>query len=636
MTARTFIVNELVRSPEQGPEDRLTFTTGVNVIVGMPNTGKSKWLQMLNYLLVSEDAPADVFGEVVAAKYSSLKGTLTLAGDSLEVERRWDSNTPKNRIFVNGEVTNIKEFLLDVQNRLGIPVLHYPQGNPLGQRTWPELGWRSLYRHMYRRQQFWSDIADRQPESEQHACILQFCGLAEKLFSEEYGKLVEKQKRIIELQAQKEHFLDTLSHVSKDLLSAEEIGVGLTPQSLDAARKRVQTEIEQLQTERQAILAELTAKVQASSTAGAVAPDRLDKLTEELANFESRDEQLRVALERNQARLAEMLVYRASIEQEAGRLERAMKAGSLLADLKVTHCPACDQPVMPQSSSSDCYLCHRPMPTSLATASAARLEMEMEQTKAVLQEATEMVSVLVKDKERLEAESVQVRSRIAQIRSMLRPVRMAAATLLPPEIGLLDMKMGQKQEQIAQIDRVAKSLAYREVLAKEINSIQQETTALEREVATQSGALDFEKASDQLRDGMVTYLNAIKAVVPNAWTQKEPKVLLDERKARFLVGERKWDTQLGGTLSLYYLLAYHYALMGLVEVDSCHFPGFLALDFPAELDGASTRDTENFAVEPFVALLAADGFESCQVIAAGAAFENLSGANRIEFTKVWA
>ena len=52
---RTFSVVELVRTPEHGPEDRLSFAAGVNVIVGMPNTGKSKWLQMLNYLLVSED-----------------------------------------------------------------------------------------------------------------------------------------------------------------------------------------------------------------------------------------------------------------------------------------------------------------------------------------------------------------------------------------------------------------------------------------------------------------------------------------------------------------------------------------------------------------------------------------------------
>lgn len=635
MTARTFSVSELVRSPEQGPEDRLTLAPGVNVIVGIPNTGKSRWLRMLNYLLVSEDAPADAFGEDLASKYTSIKAKLVLAGETLEVERRWDNNTPRNRVFVNGDATTLKDFLLDMQNRLGIPVLHYPQGNPYGQRTWPELGWRSLYRHMYRRQQFWGDIADKQPESEQHACILQFCGLAKKLFSEEYGKLVEKQKRIIELQAQKEHFLATLSQVSKDLLSAEEIGVGLTPQSLDAARARVQSEIDALLKERQDILTELTTKVHLAAALGSEPPEKLDKITEELAGLEGRGEQLRIALERNQIRLAEITAYRTSVEQEAERLQRAIKAGSLLADLKVTHCPACDQPVTPQESDSTCYLCHRAMPASPSAASKARIEMELEQTRAILQEANEMLGVLVKDKERLDAEAISVRNRIGQIRSMLRPVRTAAASVLPPEIGLSDMKVGQKQEQIAQIERVAKSLAYREVLAQQISEIQKETAKLEQDVSAQSGALDFEKASDRLRDGMVTYLNAIEKAVPSSWTQKEPKVVLDDRKARFLVGDRKWDTQLGGTLSLFYLLAYHYALMGLVKEESCHFPGFLVLDFPAELDGASTRDSENFVVDPFVDLLATEGFQNCQVIAAGAAFENLKGANRIEFTKVW-
>ena len=85
--------------------------------------------------------------------------------------------------------------------------------------------------------------------------------------------------------------------------------------------------------------------------------------------------------------------------------------------------------------------------------------MEIAQTRAVLQEATEMVSMLERDRHRLEREHEQIRRRIVQIRSMLRPVRAAAAAVLPPEIGLLDMNVGQRQEQIAQIDRVARSLA---------------------------------------------------------------------------------------------------------------------------------------------------------------------------------
>jgi DNA repair exonuclease SbcCD ATPase subunit len=445
----------------------------------------------------------------------------------------------------------------------------------------------------------------------------------------------EKQKRIIELQAQKDHFVATLSQVSKELLSVNEIGVGLTPESLEAARQRVQGEIEQLQTERQSFIAALAAQVNTQPAPRAEEQSELDRLAEELAELEARGEQIQVAVERNELRLTEMMAYRSSVEQEAGRLERAMKAGSVLAELKVTHCPVCDQPISPQASDTTCFLCHRPMTASAAATSAARLEMEVAQTKAVWQEATEMVAVLEKDRERLKADTDQVKTRVTRIRSMLRPVRHAAAAILPPEIGILDMKVGQKQEQIAQIDRVAKTLAYRDVLGQEIRAIQQETARLEQEVTSQSGGLDFEQASGRLQDGMTNYLNAINSAVSNSWTQKEPRVRLDEKKARFLVGDRKWDSQLGGTLQLYYLIAYHYALMSLVKHSTCHFPGFLALDFPAEVDGASTRDTENFAVEPFVKLLAGDPYRGCQVIAAGVAFENLTGAHRIGFSKIW-
>ena len=41
-------------------------------------------------------------------------------------------------------------------------------------QTWPELSFRTLLRHIYRQQRFWSDLADKQPEGDQHACLLHF------------------------------------------------------------------------------------------------------------------------------------------------------------------------------------------------------------------------------------------------------------------------------------------------------------------------------------------------------------------------------------------------------------------------------------------------------------------------------
>jgi hypothetical protein len=33
-------------------------------------------------------------------------------------------------------------------------------------------------------------VADQQPDGEQHACLLQFLGLAERIYTDEYGQLV--------------------------------------------------------------------------------------------------------------------------------------------------------------------------------------------------------------------------------------------------------------------------------------------------------------------------------------------------------------------------------------------------------------------------------------------------------------
>ena len=635
-TSQRFMITQLARTPETGPDDLLEFKEGVNVIVGPPNTGKTKWLQMLDYVLGNDGVPEDVFGEDLAEKYETITAHLIVAGQELQVQRRWKEAGAKGKVFLNGEPMALKEFLHDLLARLGIPILHYPQGNPLGQRTWPELGWRSLYRHMYRRQTMWGDIADKQPESEQHASILQFVGLAEKLFSEEYGTLVEKQKKIIELQASKDQYMAVLTDVSKQLLTADELGVGLSPQSIEAARQRTQSEIAALNDRRVDLLSSLTQTVSAQQSTDS--PSGVDDLAERLSRLQVRQDDLLSAQKKAVARLTEMIEYGKSIHEEIGRLERAKRAGIVLADLKVTHCPACDRPIetAPQASDS-CYVCLRPFGTSKPGLTRLdRVEFELEQLRATHSEADEMVASLRAEVERLSAEQASDRSQIAMLRNMLRPIRSAAAAVLPPEIGVIDMEIGQHQERLSQIDRVSNSLSYRDVLSAEIDKIQAEAGRLESEVAAQSAALDFERASDQLADGMNTYLNSIHQKSPSSWTQKEVRVRLDEKRVRCLVGDRRWNSQLGGTLSLYFLISYHYSLMTLADKEGCHFPGFVALDFQAELeDGPSVADRENFVLEPFIELLATEKYSACQVIAAGAAFENLVGAHRIEFSKIW-
>ena len=100
-----------------------------------------------------------------------------------------------SKVLLNEQAVSLKDYREVLMSRLEIPIVHYPQGNPLGPRAWPELGWRSLFRAIIRQQRFWGTFADQQPESEQHACLMQFLGVAASLFSAEFDTLVKTRER---------------------------------------------------------------------------------------------------------------------------------------------------------------------------------------------------------------------------------------------------------------------------------------------------------------------------------------------------------------------------------------------------------------------------------------------------------
>jgi hypothetical protein len=626
-------IREVIRFPENGPEDRLSFELGVNVLVGVPNTGKSKWLRMIDYLFADDNKPAEVFEEEITEKYHSLRATIVVAGEDWTIERNWKDTSLITKISLNGELMTLGSFTAKLLEALHIPIVHYPQGNPYGPRTWPQLGWRSLYRHMYRRQGFWNDLAERQPESEQHACILQFVGVAEILFSEQYGKLVGLEKKIQQLQSAREQFVAMLQEVSRELIDEKELGVALTPDSIDVAIKRHEAEAVALQTKRDAMLEGL---LHSTNTEADQDPSHMvEGIREELARLMVKVEGCALASNRSKERRAELDAHRGLITDELSRMERAIEAGGLLADLKITHCPACDQAVeQPKQVSQSCYLCHRPVDSS-SEAATKRLDFELEQLKSEVKETDQLLAVLARDTERLESDRAQALIEIENLQSLLLPVRRAVASVLPPELTILDQKTGRLHERIAQLRRVLSTLEKREAIALDIEKIQAEVATLETARAAQSKQISFERASDLLSDGMNTYFNAINELKPNSWSQQEVDFVLHDRSFVIRIGKASWRVKLGGTLTLFFMVAYHYTLMTLTRKEQCHFPGICLLDFPAQLDGVTVSDSENFVLEPFLRLKVSDQEPDYQVIAAGSSFAGLKGAHRIELTKVW-
>jgi hypothetical protein len=633
---KTLSIKRTSRSNTQGVVDELAFEKGVNVIVGRPNTGKTKWLQMVDYALGSARPPEELFGYDLAQKFTSVFMDVEIDGVPATIERRWNEIGLRSKVFLNGREMLASEFAAELNRQLGIPVLHYPQGDMYGKRPWPELSWRGLFRHIYRRQHFWTDLADMQPTSEQHACILQFLGIAERLFSSDFGEMVKQQKRIFELQAKKDQFLATLHEVSRELLDEADQSMALTPESIAEAISNVRNEMATTEQQRSAVLQQLASSAEEMRDGkNETAATFFEVTSEELYTLRGKIESLRSARSKLQERLGEIEVFRANVVQEIERLQRARAAGSTLNDLKVTHCPACDQAVTPPSADqSTCYLCGRDKPSALGEGDQ-RIQFELEQLKAEQSESDELLNTLRKD---IESHALLERSLNGQERkteAVLRPIRRKAAAILPPELAALDIRAGQLDERLAQLRRIEGTFAKREQLTSEIRKIETTVGQLEGKVDEQIRSVNFEEAAEWLEDGINDYLNALDRRQPETWPHDKINVSLRDRQFHITVGRSKWTAKLGGTLTLYFLIAYHYALLRLLPRKECHYPGLVILDFPPELEGTSVKDKENFVLEPFVDLLARDEFKGAQVVAAGAAFEDLRGANRIELTHVW-
>src|SRR5262249_17517329 len=142
----------------------------------------------------------------------------------------------------------------------------------------------------------------------------------------------------------------------------------------------------------------------------------------------------------------------------------------------------------------------------------------------------------------------------------------------------------------------------REKIAAEILKIQKRVEALTAEVLKQTTGLDFETASDAMSDGMNEFVTALEFDKKKMWTQLGIEFNVRKDTFNVRVGRQKWSSQLGGTMTIYFFLAYHYTLLKLTNDEQARYPGFVMLDFPPEIEGEKVADHENFVLEPFVTL----------------------------------
>ena len=630
MSARILRVVRIERRLSIGNVEELPFSPGVNLIIGPPNTGKTKWLQTLDFLLGDlGDNPFEGAEETgLAEKYDAAAATVSIGGETFRIERRWREAGAKTKVFVNDVPMLASEFQYWLMERLDIPLVNFPKGNPMSGQTWPTLSFRMLLRHIYRQQRFWGDIADRQPEGEQHACLLQFLGLAERIYAEEFGQLINLRMRIERLKARREQFSQTLGQLACDIIAEPEFSVSVTASSVQSAQSRLADDVMALRERRRALLAD------ASRRAFPVAGQSfVSHLAERRSSTLKSIEQTRAALVAAAERRAELKRYRDELANESERIARAEGAGEALSDLRITHCPACDQAVTQKVDTEHCFLCHQSMPDKivLKELGAVRLRFERDRLASELKEADELLQAVSKEVSSLSASITQAQEALTMIERELAPAREAVSSLIQEEVSALDVALGQASERERQLSRIAGALDLEKDISGQISALEKDLQPLQDRVNELVAITDFDAAASKLEDGMNSYLNSLNLLRPNVWRHSAVTIDLSRSNFAIRVGKRRWQAALGGTDTLYFLMAYHYGLLTLSADEQSHYPGLAIIDVPGEFSGEAVEDKENFIVQPFIDLLKTPAFEDAQLIMTGASF---TGLKEVQFRRL--
>jgi hypothetical protein len=319
-------------------------------------------------------------------------------------------------------------------------------------------------------------------------------------------------------------------------------------------------------------------------------------------------------------------------------MSRAQDAGEVLADLRITHCPACDQTVTDLSTvDHHCFLCHQSLPddATVEGLGAARLRFEHERLSGEIKEAEELTIVLERDAKRVAEQIRESQELLHMVENELAPARTAVSALAQDSISAIDMALGELNERQRQIGRLGSALELGQALTKQIADLEKEIEPIQARVEEALRAADFGGAESRLSDGMNEYLQAINRLKPNAWPHNPVTVDVSRSTFRIRVGSRRWDKALGGTDTLYFLMAYQYGLLALSDKEDCNYPGFAIIDVPGEFSGEAVEDKENFIVQPFIDLLAQESFDGAQAIITGAAFTGLQGVTLKHLTEVF-
>jgi hypothetical protein len=622
-------IKEVSRVTVDGEVETLPLKKGVNLLYGKPNTGKTFWLQLLDFLLGDRGTVQEAFNndDSVLEKYVAVAAEIEINECTYRIERNWVEPGKKTKIKIDDEYLSVDDFSQKILDLLGIESLHIPKGNPYT-NTWPQLSFRMMLRHMYRQERFWSDISDKQPKYERDAVLAQFLGYASNIYSNEENEIVEKSKKLLKLEAQKDQFNETLDSITREMTSKlEDYSTQfITKDILSDIISKLELELKNNIKSRELLITRLRQDEKDNK----VDFENEKKLSARRISFFKRKENILKQKNELSNRIIEFNELKQAIKSEILKLSRSQKS-AVISNFPISHCPSCNQKIKAKKSHTECFVCHQSISQEFDN-EFDTVAFEKRNLSAEEEELSELINLIKIELKEYDDQLQSIDEKLAAISNEIKPLRDISSIFTNSELSQIDSNRGRLEERLINFKRLGNNLSIRESLVQKIDDLRNDIEQIEIDLTSKKKTVDYESIASVFEDAMMYYLQKISLNNDEKWNGKRIHISLSEESISFYVGKKRWSA-LSATYKAYFLLAYHYGLLSLSNKHGFNYPGILILDFPFSFEDSESTEFSHLIV-PFQELCE-DEVLTPQVIITGRRFESLEESNHIELSKIW-
>lgn len=570
--SRLFI-QRVTRVREDGTFWETVFAPGLNVLIGPQNTSKTTTLRIIDFCMGDERNAKDKFGRSIADEYSEFRLELAANGNEHVLIRRLKKAGQIRQVEIDGQLASASEFSQWALDELGWPELSIPKGLDNSVTEEVALSFRSVYRHIYRRADSWTEFAYREHEHYRRAVTALLLGLAEPIYSRRTLEVLiaRTSNELAHLEGRRRELRETIDDAVRRVVDRRLEFGSVDLASIGVAVGSIATQIEDLEQAREALRMRTRAH-----------PGYDNDLDQQLAGLNHEIAEAIQSIGIFAAVLLEQGRLIQTLEADKKRIQRAMVATDLFDSILVSTCPACHQSVerrgFDQSSVyGSCYVCRQVLKPDVKQ---RRLELELLTVEQEQAELREVVGNTERQLDELRALRLQREADRHQLLDRIERERRAFVTPLLREFEQVQFRLGQLEQQRGALERlggmqgqVASLDAHRLALTSQVEDLRQAAIVHHEK----SGILV--ERTNMFAEVMSSFLRGLPSV-----SQRWGLISVDPQTFTFFVGRELWQNALGEERKVLFLLAYQYAYLYLSAREEMPYPGLAILDNPFQQD----------------------------------------------------